>query len=89
MTEPALLFLPWVRRGGALSLPPDLPSGHPPSHVSTTVGVSVNDRPGADVPVQLLGPGDAYFFDSRVPHRFRNVGDVECELISACTPPYL
>ena len=58
MTEPALLFLPWVRRGGALSLPPDLPSGHPPSHVSTTVGVSVNDRPGADVPVQLLGPGD-------------------------------
>ena len=23
MTEPALLFLPWVRRGGALSLPPD------------------------------------------------------------------
>lgn len=38
---------------------------------------------------QLLGPGDAYFFDSRVPHRFRNVGDEECELISACTPPYL
>ena len=38
---------------------------------------------------QLLGPGDAYFFDSRVPHRFRNVGEEECELISACTPPYL
>jgi transcriptional regulator with XRE-family HTH domain len=38
---------------------------------------------------QLLGPGDAYLFDSRIPHRFRNVGDEECELISACTPPYL
>jgi len=38
---------------------------------------------------QLLGPGDAYFFDSRIPHRFRNVGEEECELISACTPPYL
>jgi transcriptional regulator with XRE-family HTH domain len=38
---------------------------------------------------QLLGPGDAYLFDSRIPHRFRNVGDEDCELISACTPPYL
>lgn len=38
---------------------------------------------------QILEPGDAYFFDSRIPHRFRNVGDEECELISACTPPYL
>ena len=38
---------------------------------------------------QILGPGDAYFFDSRVPHRFRNIGEDELELISACTPPYL
>lgn len=38
---------------------------------------------------QLLGPGDAYLFDSRVPHRFRNLGTVECEIVSACTPPYL
>jgi len=38
---------------------------------------------------QLLGPGDAYLFDSRLPHRFRNVGKEVCELISACTPPYL
>ncbi|HVI49628.1 MAG TPA: cupin domain-containing protein [Candidatus Sulfotelmatobacter sp.] len=38
---------------------------------------------------QILGPGDAYFFDSRLPHRFRNVGNEDCELISACTPPYL
>jgi len=37
--------------------------------------------------VAVLGPGDAYYFDSREPHRFRNAGDTPCELISACTPP--
>jgi transcriptional regulator with XRE-family HTH domain len=36
---------------------------------------------------RLLGPGDAYYFDSRLPHRFRNVGEEECEVVSACTPP--
>jgi len=35
----------------------------------------------------VLGPGDAYYFNSREPHRFRNVGKEPCELISACTPP--
>ncbi|MBN9433927.1 MAG: cupin domain-containing protein [Bosea sp.] len=34
-----------------------------------------------------LGPGDAYFFDSRKPHAFRNIGEGELELVSACTPP--
>lgn len=36
---------------------------------------------------RVLGPGDAYMFDSRLPHRFRNVGREECQLVSACTPP--
>lgn len=36
---------------------------------------------------RLLGPGDAYYFDSRTPHRFRNLGDEPCEVVSACTPP--
>ncbi len=36
---------------------------------------------------RVLGPGDAYYFDSRTPHRFRNIGSEECELFSACTPP--
>jgi len=35
----------------------------------------------------VLGPGDAYYFDSRRPHRFRNLGDETCELVSACSPP--
>ncbi len=37
--------------------------------------------------VRVLGPGDAYYFDSRQPHRFRNTGKEPCELVSACTPP--
>lgn len=36
---------------------------------------------------RVLGPGDAYYFDSRQPHRFRNVDDEECTLVSACSPP--
>ena len=37
--------------------------------------------------VRVLGPGEAYYFESRVPHRFRNVGDEEAVLVSANTPP--
>ncbi|MBY3073895.1 cupin domain-containing protein [Rhizobium laguerreae] len=36
---------------------------------------------------RILGAGDAYYFESRRPHRFRCVGPVPCEVISACTPP--
>lgn len=36
---------------------------------------------------RILGPGDAYYFESRRPHRFRCVGPEPCVLISACTPP--
>ncbi|KQV37497.1 MULTISPECIES: cupin domain-containing protein [unclassified Rhizobium] len=36
---------------------------------------------------RILGPGDAYYFESHRPHRFRCVGPVACEVISACTPP--
>jgi len=36
---------------------------------------------------QVLGPGDAYYFESSLPHRFRNVGSEACELVSASTPP--
>ena len=36
---------------------------------------------------RVLGPGDAYYFDSKLPHRFRNVGDEICEVVSASSPP--
>jgi len=34
-----------------------------------------------------LGVGDGYYFDSRLPHRFRNTGDVPTRLVSANAPP--
>ena len=36
---------------------------------------------------RVLGPGEAYYFSSQLPHRFRNVGREPCEIISAGTPP--
>ena len=49
--------------------------------VQGRVEVTVGDA------VQVLGPGDAYYFESRRPHRFRNVGDEEAVIVSASTPP--
>jgi transcriptional regulator with XRE-family HTH domain len=40
-----------------------------------------------DGEVYRLGPGDAYYFDSRRPHRLRNIGSRAALVISANTPP--
>lgn len=37
--------------------------------------------------VRVLQAGEAYYFSSSIPHRFRNPGDEPCEIISASTPP--
>lgn len=49
--------------------------------ISGQVEITVDDE------VRVLGPGDGYLFNSRLPHRFRNTGTAECVVISACTPP--
>lgn len=49
--------------------------------ISGRIEVTVEDER------RVLGPGDAYCFESRRPHRFRCVGAEPCEVISACTPP--
>ncbi len=36
---------------------------------------------------RVLGRGDAYYFKSSIPHRFRNPGREECEIVSASSPP--
>lgn len=36
---------------------------------------------------RTLGAGDAYYFRSTLPHRFRNVFRDECEIVSASAPP--
>jgi mannose-6-phosphate isomerase-like protein (cupin superfamily) len=38
---------------------------------------------------RVLGPGDAYYFESTIPHRFRNPGKTAAVIISACTPPFM
>jgi len=49
--------------------------------ISGMIEVTVNNE------CRVLSPGDAYYFDSKHPHRFRNVGDVPCEVVSASSPP--
>ncbi len=36
---------------------------------------------------RVLREGDGYYFDSQLPHRFRNVGKTRAEIISAVTLP--
>jgi transcriptional regulator with XRE-family HTH domain len=36
---------------------------------------------------RILAAGDAYYFDSQQPHRFRNAGNEVCTLVSSCSPP--
>lgn len=36
---------------------------------------------------RVLRAGEAYYFDCRKPHRFRNIGDEICEMVTASTPP--
>lgn len=49
--------------------------------LSGAVEVTVGDKS------RVLQAGDSYYFDSRVPHRFRNVHDGPSEIVSAVTPP--
>lgn len=60
-------------------------------HDSEEGGIVIRGRIEITVGEQcrILGPGEAYFFDSRLPHRFRNLGEEDCEIISACAPPYI
>lgn len=59
------------------------------THESEEGGIVIRGRIELTVNDQIyqLGPGDAYYFDSSMPHRFRNTGKEVCELVSACTPP--
>lgn len=61
----------------------------PLSHEGEEGGVILAGRLEVTVGEQkrVLGPGEAYYFDSRRPHRFRCVSEEPCRVISACTPP--
>ena len=59
------------------------------SHDGEEGGVIVQGRVEITVGelVRVLGPGESYYFESRKPHRFRNVGKGNAILVSASTPP--
>jgi len=59
------------------------------SHEAEEGGIILQGRLEVTVgnQVRTLSPGDAYRFDSRLPHRFRNTGSEDCIVVSACTPP--
>ena len=49
--------------------------------ISGILEITVDDQ------TRVLNPGDGYLFESRLPHRFRNIGNKDCVVVSACTPP--
>lgn len=59
------------------------------SHEGEEAGIVLSGRLEVIVGEErkILGPGDAYMFDSTIPHRFKAVGLNECIVVSACTPP--
>jgi len=59
------------------------------THEGEEGGVVVQGRVEITVGAQrkVLGPGEAYYFECRQPHRFRNLGDDDAVIISASTPP--
>jgi transcriptional regulator with XRE-family HTH domain len=64
-------------------------SGKSFSHVAQEAGVVIRGAIELTVGMEtrVLSPGDAYYFDSSLPHRFRNVSPDVSEIVSAVTPP--
>jgi len=58
-------------------------------HQGEECGIIVSGRLAVTVGAQekLLHPGDAYYFRSDIPHRFRNPGTEPCVLVSVNSPP--
>ena len=61
----------------------------PYHHVAEDGGVVVAGRLEltVDGEISILGTGDAYYFDSRRPHRMRNPFEETCVVVSAVSPP--
>lgn len=61
------------------------------SHAGEEAGIVIRGELEVTVgeKVRVLRSGEAYFFESRIPHRFRNVGTEVCVVVAANTPPSL
>jgi len=62
---------------------------HAITHEGEECGIILSGRLEVTVgdETAILADGDAYYFKSNKPHRFRNKWNEPCELITACTPP--
>ncbi|MCX7806084.1 MAG: cupin domain-containing protein [Planctomycetota bacterium] len=49
--------------------------------ISGTVEITVDGRK------EILRAGDAYYYPSKLPHRWRNIGRGPAVVVSACSPP--
>jgi transcriptional regulator with XRE-family HTH domain len=83
------------RKGRAMSMlfetyPPGADTGEDMyMHAGEEAGVVVKGEIELTVgdEVRVLSAGDAYYFESHLPHRFRNIGRTVCTIVSASTPP--
>jgi transcriptional regulator with XRE-family HTH domain len=68
---------------------PGADTGEAFSHTAQEAGVVISGAVELTVGAEsrTLGVGDAYYFDSQTPHRFRNRGDASAGIVSAITPP--
>lgn len=68
---------------------PNADTGTPYSHEGEEGGVIVKGRIEITVgdEIKILETGDAYYFNSRIPHRMRNPFTEECIVVSAVSPP--
>jgi transcriptional regulator with XRE-family HTH domain len=59
------------------------------SHAGEECGICIAGRIELTVngTREVLGPGDAFYFSSALPHRWRNVGEGPARMIAANTPP--
>ena len=59
------------------------------THNSEEVGVVVRGRMELTIDdrVQILETGDGFYIDAGIPHRFRNIDSVDCDVVTAATPP--
>lgn len=64
-------------------------SGKAISHDAQETGIVISGAVEVTVGTEtsILYPGDAYYFDSRLPHTFKNVHEGESVIVSAVSPP--
>lgn len=59
------------------------------AHDSEEAGIIIDGQLEVTVGDQrrILKAGDCYYFNSRIPHRFRNIAARRCVLVTSCVPP--